>query len=154
LGGGADFPRGEFPQTYNSPQMTANLCALNIVIFGGGNKLQIYHGQRTSAVTCRTTDSIHFTANGKQVCVQLPTYADNVALPASAHCTCYMQYPSIFGGIDNKITNISRKVSLMDNKHGKLFVIQQSKRCKLMPLQWTQIRLVDSLGSSCAPQTL
>jgi len=32
-----------------------------------------------------------------------------------------------------EITNVSRKLFLMDNKHEKLFVTKQSKGCKFMP---------------------
>jgi len=104
--GGSGFPQGGVSPNLQFPPNNCQLvCSKYCYFRGGGNKLQTYHGQRTSAVTCRTIDSIHFTANGKQVCVQLPTYADNVALPASAHCTCYMQYPSIFGDPAKRLPN-------------------------------------------------
>ena len=59
---------------------------------------------------------------------------------------CHGNVPKSFYGRDNELQTYHGNFTLMDNKHGKLFVVKQSKECKFMPkLHQSRLRLAAGL---------
>ena len=67
-------------------------------------------------------------------------------IPQTAAKLCAL---NLFFGLDNELQTCHGDFLLMDSKHGKLFVVEQSKGCKFMPKMYrnTFDPLVDLMRS-------